>query len=459
MAKERYKTLPAANPADERWILGMAMLSERAAARLFTTCTEDWFANHECKAVFNAVKEVFTENLPFNGDTFRLVAERVKVHLHGYADNHNALAVNYHSDGYGVTQIHTYIDQLLKPHYEHRKKIIFGAEVPELEIPEIIDRAQRLVEPAVTQSGSILDRHERHELLGIKTGMPEVDDRLGLWRNGHFILLGADSSMGKSAFAGDLCRKLAMTGVNIGFASLEMDRGEMMERWLSGHANHLHSIEIPYMTFSTGGTKIRDNMELLKQVQADLDRLPIHFVYSSQFTINQIRAEFIRVHTQQPEAQWLFVIDYVQLIQNQERGRGTRQEEVALISAACKTMAKQLNAPILVLSQLNKSKDFRDEGKPTENSFRESNALFHDADKAIALYAKDRKEPARELIILKNRSGMVGSLSITYDAKHGRFWTPQENIVPFREQNVPDPKALDGNMPEGVDWEKEEIPF
>jgi len=473
-SKESYQSLPVARPEDERWILAMAMISERAAAQLITTCNANWFSNHDCKTVFKAIYELFGESAPWDFETYRLVAERLNkngVKLHGYADNLNALVVDYQSDGYGIKHIGYYIKVLLESSYKKRNLITLGAELPQIAddyddpYSEVLARAQALLTDHSGDKGEdIIDRQERMargEYVGIKTRMPEIDEFLGIWRNGHFILLGADSSIGKTAFAGDLARKLAMTGIHVGYASLEMNIEEMTERWVSGHGNHRFGLEIPYMAFNTGSRAIRDNIARIKEIKADFDSLPINFIYARMFNVNQIKAEFVRVHARYPNERWFFIVDYVQLINTAQR-EGTRERELALISQSLKDMAGQLNAPILVLSQFNKSKDYREEKRPTEFSFRDSGALYHDADKALALFSDDKSKSERELIILKNRGGISGkTIMLTYSAQYGRFWTPQEDIPEpgWKQDELPQPKpidqkTLDGNMPD-----PDELPF
>ena len=474
--KENYQPLPAANPSDERFILGAAMLQERAVAILLTTCTKDWFSDHDCKAVFQAIQELFVEQVPWNEETWRLVSARLdqkKYHLKGYADNQSSLVIDYCEGAhYGVSRIRQYIKWLLEPTYIKRRLIMFGGDVNTIRetsddpIPEVITLAQALLISTEPDRGEDLisrqERMARGEDVGVKTMMPEVDRELGLWRNGHFILLGADSSMGKTAFAGDLCRKLALRGIHIGFASLEMNHEEMTERWISGHASHIHNLEIPYMAFNTGSRMIRDNIDRIKEIKADFDNLPMWFVYDSNFKVNEIKAHFTKFHAKYPKAQWMFVIDYVQLIHSTERKNSTREQELANISKNIKGMAKQLNAPILVLSQFNRSRDYRDDGKPTEFSFRDTGALYNDADKAIALFAKEKKTPERNLMILKNRGGISGvDIFMHYSPPTGRFWTPQEDIPEpgWKQDELPQPKPvdtkiLDGNMPDQA-----ELPF
>lgn len=470
----------------EQGVLGAILLDENAFDKIAGLLTDESFYWESHQNIFRAIQKLGSEYKPTD-----LVTVSQKLSANG---NLEGVGGDYYLSGLVESVPYpkniTHYANIVNEKYLLRKLIIAGrslvdkAYLPDATACSVADDftetglsvSTRTVELSIT-TDKVFERTMRGvDLLlneksgGIFTGWAEVDKTMGLWKPGNIILCGADSSMGKSAWALDLSRRLAMRGVCIGFFSLEMSAEESGERLLSAMANQFFNIDLPYMSIGSGGSRLRKHEAKLDDVVADSNeriKNRLHILDASGITVAGIRAECIRLMKTAINSKWLFVIDYIQLVDTQQNSKETRENAVTRVSHQLKVLASKLNVPILLLSQFNKAKEFRDHDKPTMDSFRESSALAHDANKVIALWAKKKTDPTRELIVLKNRGGLIGSVELTYSAPYCRFETAESisdarNEPVYPEPYQPDPicnrtisSIMDGHMPDKED----EFPF
>lgn len=286
------------------------------------------------------------------------------------------------------------------------------------------------VEPVVNEAIRILQKaaENKGELTGIPTGYAKLDDMTAGWQASDLVIIAGRPAMGKTSFALSLAKNIAVDYQRpIAFFSLEMNNVQLANRLMS----NVCEIE---------GKKILNGQldaEEWKRLDANVGRLansPIYVDDTPAMSIFELRTKARRL-VREKNVQ-VIMIDYLQLMNANGSRFGSRQEEVSTISRSLKGLAKELNIPILALSQLNRTVEGRDglEGKrPQLSDLRESGAIEQDADIVMFLYRDtyydqegdevvEKSDPNRaELIIAKNRHGQTGKIDLHWEGKYSRF--------------------------------------
>jgi replicative DNA helicase len=267
----------------------------------------------------------------------------------------------------------------------------------------------------------VVDIREHGPKEGLLTGFADFDDLTGGLQPGQFVLIAARPAMGKSVLAGDIARHTAIRNdTPTLFFSLEMGRKELEKRFLSAQARYpLHWMK------SKGPV---DDTAVLRLIEAgkDMQASPLHIVADTGVTLAKIRSHCRRV--QRRHGLGLVVIDYLQLMGGESTGRNdNRQQEVSRISRGLKTLAMDLEVPIVALSQLNRGPEQRQDKKPMVSDLRESGSLEQDADIVVLLHREDayEKDSPRageaDLIVAKHRNGPTATVTVAFQGHYARF--------------------------------------
>lgn len=256
-------------------------------------------------------------------------------------------------------------------------------------------------------------------LQGISTGFADLDALTKGLRGGQFVVIAARPAIGKSTLAVDFTRACSITnGIPSVIFSLEMGRDEIEERIMSAHARIAHH-------HIKSGEMTDDDWTRYAKYLPSYSEAPLYIDDSDQLTVMDIASKARRMKQQQDIG--LIVIDYLQLMKSGGRNPETRQQEVADISRNLKLLAKQLNVPIVALSQLNRGPEQRVDKKPAMSDLRESGAIEQDADIVILLHREDAydKDSPRageaDLIIAKHRGGATSTLTVAFQGHYSRF--------------------------------------
>lgn len=272
---------------------------------------------------------------------------------------------------------------------------------------------------------------------GVATGYYELDEMLRGFQPGEFIIIAARPSMGKTALALNLAEQMALGGlaagsqggkrVPVGVFSLEMSKSAIVQRLLSARSG-VSSQSL------RGGHKIpdRDLRELMLAAE-DLKIAPVYVDDTPDLTVLNLRARARRM-VQQYGVKCI-MIDYLQLMSAPGAARESRQVEVSTISRGVKALARELNIPVICLSQLNRGSESREGNRPRMSDLRESGSIEQDADVVILLHREEYyhvqdedwkienpdKIGVAELIIAKQRNGPTGVVKLFWDNKTTRF--------------------------------------
>jgi replicative DNA helicase len=256
------------------------------------------------------------------------------------------------------------------------------------------------------------------EMVGVPTGFAELDDLTHGMHPGQLIILAARPAVGKSTFALDLARHAAIKANKPTiFFSLEMGRAEIAMRMLSAES------QIPLQNMRKGTIGDSD-WTRLAAVRGQINDAPLFIDDSPNMTLVEIRAKCRRLA--QRVGLKMIVIDYIQLMTSGKKVE-SRQQEVSEFSRALKLLAKELQVPVIALSQLNRRAEDTKDKKPEISHLRESGSLEQDADVVILLHREDlgQKDHPRageaDIILAKQRSGPTGTVVLAFQGQYSRF--------------------------------------
>jgi replicative DNA helicase len=252
---------------------------------------------------------------------------------------------------------------------------------------------------------------------GISSGYPDLDEVTAGFQNSEMIIIAARPSVGKTAFALNLIRNIAVDEKStVLFCSLEQSRVEIVERLLCSHAR------VDAQKLRKGVMNAED-MERLIAASGVMRNAKIFIDDSPGQGMLRIAANARRLKLRNDLK--MVVIDYLQLIEPENR-RDPRQEQVAQISRRLKGLARELSIPVIALAQVNRSSEDRQDHKPRLSDLRESGSIEQDADTVILLHRPERFEPGQhegltEVIIGKQRNGPIGDITLTFNKHMMRF--------------------------------------
>lgn len=276
-------------------------------------------------------------------------------------------------------------------------------------VKDVVMDAIRRIEMAARQNGSVT---------GVPTGFTDLDYRTAGWQPSDMILIAARPSMGKTAFALNLadyaaCKKKVTTAI----FSLEMSKQQLMNRFLSMESG----VSIQNMRI---GKLSEGEWENLVESAAVLGDAKIIIDDTPGISISDLRSKCRKIKLEHDLG--LIIIDYIQLMTTNRRVE-SRQQEVSEISRSLKALARELNVPVIALSQLSRAVEQRPDHRPMLSDLRESGAIEQDADVVMFLYRdeyynKDTEKPGvAEVIVAKQRNGPTGTVELAWVGEKQRF--------------------------------------
>lgn len=264
---------------------------------------------------------------------------------------------------------------------------------------------------------------------GIPTGFADLDNILSGLQNSDLILLAARPSLGKSALALDVARRVAVNQkIPVAFFSLEMSRDQVVDRLIASQAG------VDLWRLRTGKLSSDGQQNDFSKIQNALGIIaeaPLFIDDTSFQSVLQMRAMARRLQVSQGLG--LIVVDYLQLI-DPRNSQVSVVQQVTEISRSLKGLARELNVPVLALSQLSRSVEQRSPQRPRLSDLRESGSLEQDADVVLFIYREDRYDPegpnknVAEIIIAKHRNGPVGSSKLFFNEKVVSFSDLEKNM-------------------------------
>ncbi len=405
--------------------------------------------------LFNAMESLFEQELPIDEEFLK--KELVK------EDKFDEVAMIEVLSSNPITNTKAYVEEI-KAYSNKRALITLATQIKkltiedDLDVAEVMDRVeQKLYE--ITQDSvsddfkdskaitvSMLKEIERlkamgnSKLIGVDTGFENLNEKTSGFGKGDLVIIAARPSMGKTALVLNMALKAIERNEGVAFFSLEMPAEQLMLRMLSAKTS------IPLQALRVGNLK-DDEWSRLSSAVDDMSRRKLFVDDGGYATIHHVRSKLRKLKTQHPEIS-MAIIDYLQLMSGENRTHTGRQQEISEISRGLKQLARELEIPIIALSQLNRSLENRENKRPMLSDLRESGAIEQDADIILFVYRDDvyreakekekemkakaegkeyvstykrKEEEETELIIGKQRNGPTGTVDLLFQKRFTRF--------------------------------------
>ncbi len=286
----------------------------------------------------------------------------------------------------------------------------------------------------VTRAYELIERREGTHVTGLPTGYYELDDKTCGLQNGEMIIIAGRPSMGKTALALNIAEHVGIIEkMPLAVFSLEMGRQQLAERFLCSYSG----VDAQLVR---KGMLSTDHYQKLVEACGMMSEAPIYIDDTSALTPLEVRAKARRLRSMYGIR--CLLVDYLQLMHIGTNRVESRQQEISTISRYLKSLARELNIPVVVLSQLNRAPEGREGHRPRMSDLRESGSIEQDADVVMLLHREDyyhrgeegyETDNAAEVIIAKQRNGPTGTVRLTFREKCTRF----ENLAQIEQEAVP----------------------
>jgi replicative DNA helicase len=316
------------------------------------------------------------------------------------------------------------IQQEAFAHHEEAQEILDRAEqrvfaVTDRRVRKTVTPIRDLLKPAFKHIEELASRSET--VTGVASGYPDIDKLTSGFQGGELIIIGGRPSMGKSAFAVNIAENAAVrTKTQCAIFSLEMSEHQLIQRLLASQGGvALHRLR--------SGRLMKEDWPRLTTAAGLLSSAPIWIDDSPAPTVLEIRAKCRRLKAEHNLG--LVLIDYLQMIRPAGRAEN-RVQEISQITRALKGLAKELNVPVIALSQLSRASEQRSgsDKRPQLSDLRESGSVEQDADVVMFVYREEyykRDDPSVKgratIIIAKQRNGPTGDIDMTFESEYTRF--------------------------------------
>ncbi len=443
MANEHNRSLrtPPNNIPAEQALLGAIILKPDVMHDISVTVYPDSFYADKHRAIFEAISAIFSKGDPI--DTVSVVTklkDMNQLERVGGASYITELIETVPAAGNAM-----YYSDQVQQKSTLRNLIHAADDIAEIGYsdPESVDEALDQAEKKVFQAtqapsaqkfrpiGTALhEAWERFEHLsenpqdkrGVPSGFTALDNVLAGFQKSDLVILAARPSMGKTTFALDLARNAALLhGASVGIFSLEMSDQQLVDRMLAAEAG------VDSWKLRTGRLSNDSEYEALQTAMTKLSKAPIHIIDEAAMNIVKMRSAARRLKNE--HGLDMLIVDYLQLMSpTLTRGSDSMVQQVTEISRSLKILAKEMNIPVIALSQLSRAVEQRG-GKPRLSDLRDSGSIEQDADVVMFIHREDKmnkdKEPERpniaEILVEKHRNGAVGSAELYFDGQHVRF--------------------------------------
>jgi len=425
---------PHSREAEES-LLGAVLLSPDAANDVMDRVHPEDFYVPAHQSIFEAMRRLYDNNQAIDAVT---LAEE----LRRTGELEKVGGVPYLTRLVDVVPVTSNIDHyadIVEENARRRELIRAGAAITNIafdldeEIHTVMDRAEQSVlsvaERRASQSmievgplfAEVLERIEQleqqgSEVTGLATGFRDLDKKLAGLQPANLVIIAARPAMGKSALTMNIATNVALQQKPVALFSLEMSKEEIVQRILAS-VGRVDSMKLRSGQLGPLWQRVVDAASRMYQAPIYIDDSPI-------VTVTDIRAKCRRLKRKKGLA--LVIVDYLQLMQG--TARENRQQEIAEISRSLKNLARELDVPVIGLSQLNRSLEAREDKRPRLSDLRESGSLEQDADVVMFIYRHEYYHPEdqenkglAEIIIAKHRSGSTGTVKMTFLPEFTRF--------------------------------------
>ena len=438
--------IPPQSIEAEQSVIGSMLIDKEVIPVVMEVLKPEDFYRPDHKEIYDVIIELFDKAQPIDLIT---VSERLK--LHGKLELVGGLEylTNIATEVPTTANVKHYA-KIVEEKSLLRKLIKASSDIVDLgfnaseEVSFILDKAEQNIFDILQKRSSqgfvpikdvLVDTFNKLEELynnkghitGIPTGFSDLDFKTSGMHNSDLVLIAARPAMGKTAFALNLAQNAAVhSGVPVAIFSLEMSKEQLVNRMLCSEAM------VDSNKMKTGQLEDNDWQKVARAL-GPLSEAPIFIDDTPGISITEIRAKCRRLKLEHNLG--LVVIDYLQLMQGSRSRSENRQQEISEISRSLKILAKEINIPVICLSQLSRAAETRTDHRPILSDLRESGAIEQDADIVMFLYRDDyynpetEKKNIAEVILAKHRSGSTGTVELVWLGQYTKF----ANLEKFRQ--------------------------
>jgi replicative DNA helicase len=425
----RGLSVPPNSAEAEESVLGSVLMSADAANLALEKLHAEDFYRPAHQSIFQSISELFDGNQPIDAVT---VSEALR--RSGALDRVGGVGyLTQLIDSVPTASNIEYYADIVEEHALRRRLLRTGGDISSLAttmddpIGQVLDRAEQAVfavserrigeglAPIDPLLGPAIERAEElnrlgSEVTGISTGYRDLDRKLAGLHPANLVVIAGRPGMGKSTLALNIAQNVAVHDKPVAIFSLEMSREEIVSRMLCSTGR------IDSQRLRTGRLNDTDFTKLQSAANV-LYKKPVFVDDSPGLTVTEIRAKARRMRRRPGLS--LIVVDYLQLMQGS--GGENRQQEIADISRSLKSLARELEVPVIACSQLNRSLEAREDKRPRLGDLRESGAIEQDADVVMFIYRHEYYHPeaqetrgTAEVAIAKHRQGATGRIDMTF---------------------------------------------
>jgi replicative DNA helicase len=429
LKRTRPERLPPHNAEAEESVLGSMMLSPEAIAAVLEVVRAEDFYRPAHQRIFEAIYVIYGRGEPVDAIT---VVEELK-RRHALEEVGGALYVYNLVESVPSPASAGYYARIVADHALLRRLIEAASRIMTVaySVPEdparAADHAEQLIyqvarrderdvvvplRELVDESMAALEHIQQRDsaFAGVPTGFVDLDHLLSGLQRGNLIVVAARPGVGKSSFVTNVARNVAVdAGTPVAMFSLEMSRFEIGMRLLCAEAR------VPWDKVRAGKVATEEWTRIVEAAEV-LHEAPLYIVDSGTMTIVDIRAKARRLRSSR-QGLGLIIVDYLQLMSGYTRTEN-RQQEVAEISRSLKLLAKELDIPVIAVSQLNRNPETRADKRPQLSDLRESGSIEQDSDIVMFIHREDSEDPSvkgkADIIVAKHRNGPTATVPLTF---------------------------------------------
>ncbi len=446
--------IPPHNDEAEESVLGSLMMDKDAIVKVVDILRPEDFYNDHNGMIYEVLLELYNEQSPLDilNVSSKLKEKKILKQIGGrgrLTELINAVPTASNVDSYA---------KIVKNKANLRRLIQTASELvqmgydEEMPVDEIMDHAEKKLfavsqdtaRQGFTSISSLLEgafnrideiHRNKDKFRGIETGFTDLDKILSGFQKSDLIILAARPSIGKTSFSLDIARQAALRSKEpVMIFSLEMSSDQLVDRMLAAEAR------VSLWGLRTGNLQEdSDDFQKIGDSMGVLSEAPIYIDDSATANIMEMRA--IARRFQAEHGLGLLIIDYLQLMEGRgNKAQENRVNEISEISRGLKNLAKELNVPILALSQLSRAVESRSPQIPKLSDLRESGSIEQDADVVLFLYREDRENPDTEntniveVHVAKHRNGPVGRAMLYFEEEYASFKSLDVNQQPPEDE-------------------------
>jgi replicative DNA helicase len=434
---EDMTRIPPHSVESEQSILGSILLDKDAMITVTETIRPDDFYKEAHKIIYECMIKLSNKNEPID-----LITLTEELRRQGHLDDIGGITyITSLSTIVPTTSNVKYYADIVKEKSVLRKLIKASNDIINLgydgstKIEDVLDKAEKKIFDISQEKASddfksinsvLMDAYDmiehlytnKTEMTGITTGFTDLNKKINGMQRTDLLLIAARPAMGKTAFSLNLVQNAALKGdASVAVFSLEMSKEQLVQRMLSSQSN------VELSKLKTGKLGENDWPRII-DAMAVLSNAKIHIDDTPGIKISELRSKCRKLKIEQGLD--LILIDYLQLMEG-EGNNESRQQEISKISRSLKVIAKELNCPVVALSQLSRAPEQRADHRPMLSDLRESGAIEQDADIVMFLYRDEYYHPDSdrknigEVIIAKNRHGETGAVELVWLGEVQKF--------------------------------------